>query len=137
MTEILDKAIETYRRQRFLAGLNADFAALRRNKAACKEELAERAHWDSTLANGMEDGRQMARRGPARGEIWTCDLDPPRGHEQGGTRPVLIVSVDAFNQGPSGLVIAVPISTKDKKVRSQVAVELSCFSWKWRNAMPE
>ena len=34
MTEILDKAIEIYRRQRFLAGLNADFAALRKNKAA-------------------------------------------------------------------------------------------------------
>jgi mRNA interferase MazF len=35
----------------------------------------------------------------------------------------LIVSVDPFHQGPSGLVIVVPISTKDKKVRSQVPVE--------------
>jgi mRNA interferase MazF len=50
-------------------------------------------------------------------------LNPSRGHEQGGTRPILIVSVDPFNQGPSGLVIVVPISTKDKKVRSQVPVE--------------
>jgi mRNA interferase MazF len=36
---------------------------------------------------------------------------------------VLIVSVDLFNQGPSGLVIVVPISTKDKRVRSQVPIE--------------
>jgi mRNA interferase MazF len=65
----------------------------------------------------------MAIRKPARGEIWECDLKPSRRHEQGGTRPVLIVSVDPFNQGPSRLVIVVPISTKDKKVRSQVPVE--------------
>ena len=58
-----------------------------------------------------------------RGEIWDADLNPVRGHEQGGTRPVLIVSVDAFHQGPSGLVIVAPISTKDKRVRSQVPVE--------------
>jgi mRNA interferase MazF len=35
----------------------------------------------------------------------------------------LIVSVDPFHQGPSGLVIVVPISTKDKKGRLQVPVE--------------
>ena len=58
-----------------------------------------------------------------RGEIWDADLNPARGHEQGGTRAVLIVSVDPFHQGPSGLVIVLPISTKDKKVRSQVPVE--------------
>ena len=65
----------------------------------------------------------MAIRKPARGEIWEADLNPSRGHEHGGTRPVLIVSVDPFDQGPSGLVIVVPISSKDKKVRSQVPVE--------------
>jgi mRNA interferase MazF len=35
----------------------------------------------------------------------------------------LIVSVGPFNQGPSGLVIVVPISSKDKRVRSQVPIE--------------
>ena len=62
----------------------------------------------------------MAVKKPARGEVWDADLDPPRSHEQGGARPVLIVSDDIFNQGPSGLVIAVPISSKDKGVRSHV-----------------
>jgi hypothetical protein len=55
MTEILDKAIELYKRQRFLEGLNADFAALRQNKADWEEELAERASWDNTLSDGLED----------------------------------------------------------------------------------
>ncbi len=65
----------------------------------------------------------MAGSSPARGEIWADDLNRPRGQEQGGTRPVLVLSVDRFNQGPSGLVIVVPISTKDKRVRSQVPIE--------------
>jgi hypothetical protein len=55
MTEILDKAIEFYRRQRFLAGLNADFTALRQNKASWREELAEREAWDATVADGLEN----------------------------------------------------------------------------------
>jgi predicted transcriptional regulator len=55
MTEILDKAIEAYRKQRFLAGLNADFAALRKNPAAWEKELAEREEWDATLSDGLED----------------------------------------------------------------------------------
>ena len=40
-TEVLDKAIEIYRRQRFLAGLNADFAALRKNKGAWEDEQVD------------------------------------------------------------------------------------------------
>jgi hypothetical protein len=55
MTEILDKAIELYRRQHFLAGLNADFATLRKNHAAWKQEQGERELWDSTIADGLED----------------------------------------------------------------------------------
>jgi mRNA-degrading endonuclease toxin of MazEF toxin-antitoxin module len=33
-----------------------------------------------------------------QGDIWLVDLDPIRGHEQAGRRPVLIVSPDAFNR---------------------------------------
>ena len=43
--------------------------------------------------------------GPARGEVWSVDLDPVRGHEQAGTRPALVVSVDEFNEGPADLVV--------------------------------
>jgi len=55
MTEVLDKAIEAYRRASFLAGLNGDFAALRQNRAAWEEEQQERRAWDVTLADGLED----------------------------------------------------------------------------------
>ncbi|HZW31526.1 MAG TPA: toxin-antitoxin system protein [Isosphaeraceae bacterium] len=54
MTEVLDQAIELYRRQRFLSGLNADFAALQQDKTTWEEELAEREAWDSTLTDGLE-----------------------------------------------------------------------------------
>jgi mRNA interferase MazF len=58
-----------------------------------------------------------------RGDIWDVDLDPTKGHEQAGKRPVLVVSVDQFNQGPSGLVFVVPISSKSKGVRSHVLIK--------------
>ena len=59
---------------------------------------------------------------PQRGEVWHADLDPVRGHEQAGTRPVLIVSDDAFNSSPAQLVVALLITSKPKNVRSHVAV---------------
>jgi hypothetical protein len=55
MTEVLEKAIEAYRRASFLAGLNGDFAALRQNRAAWEEEQQERRAWDATLADGIEE----------------------------------------------------------------------------------
>ena len=33
-----------------------------------------------------------------RGDIYLVSLDPTSGHEQQGTRPVLVVSVSAFNR---------------------------------------
>ena len=38
---------------------------------------------------------------PQRGEVWRADLDPVRGHEQAGTRPILIISDDIFNNSPA------------------------------------
>ncbi|OYV95604.1 MAG: growth inhibitor PemK, partial [Planctomycetia bacterium 21-64-5] len=49
---------------------------------------------------------------PVRGEVWTVNLDPVRGHEQAGTRPALIVSVNRFNHGPAGLVVVLPITSR-------------------------
>lgn len=45
-----------------------------------------------------------------RGEIYLVSLDPTKGHEQQGTRPVLIVSPDAFN-AITGTPIVVPVTT--------------------------
>jgi len=49
-----------------------------------------------------------------RGEIWLADFDPVRGHEQGRQRPALILSTNEFNNGPAGLVVVVPLTTKER-----------------------
>ena len=60
---------------------------------------------------------------PSRGEVWTVDLEPVLGHEQGGrTRPCLIVSTDTFNHGRAELVIAIPVTTKWKGIPIHVPV---------------
>lgn len=60
--------------------------------------------------------------GPFRGEIWNADLDPTRGREQAGRRPVLVVSTDRFNDGPAELVVVLPITSKAKGIPWHVAV---------------
>jgi mRNA interferase ChpB len=45
-----------------------------------------------------------------RGDIYLVALDPTRGHEQQGTRPVLIVSPDRFNEA-TRVPIVVPITS--------------------------
>ncbi|MBH8577630.1 type II toxin-antitoxin system PemK/MazF family toxin [Nostocaceae cyanobacterium CENA369] len=52
----------------------------------------------------------------ARGEVWLVDLNPVRGHEQAGKRPCLVISVDLFNQSASGLVVVLPITSKEKGI---------------------
>lgn len=54
---------------------------------------------------------------PSRGEVWLADLGTGRGHEQAGQRPVLVLSVDGFNQGLSGLVMVLPLTSKTTKSR--------------------
>lgn len=51
---------------------------------------------------------------PNRGEVWLAALDPVGPGEQGGTRPVLVVSTNAFNAWPVGLVMVVPITTRER-----------------------
>ena len=55
MQAVLDKAIENYRRQKFLDDANAAFATLKSNPKAWKEELEERKLWDLTLNDGLDD----------------------------------------------------------------------------------
>src|SRR5262245_244796 len=59
---------------------------------------------------------------PQRGEVWLADLDPTLGHEQGGRRPVLVVSVDPFNRGLAGLVVVLPITSRIRPLPLHVPV---------------
>jgi mRNA interferase MazF len=58
-----------------------------------------------------------------RGEIRWADLNPVRGHEQAGLRPVLILSHDVFNER-SGTVIAVAITSQPQKAGFPLTLEL-------------
>lgn len=60
---------------------------------------------------------------PSRGEVWFVNLDPTKGHEQAGARPVVIISTDAFNHGPSGLTVVVPLTRTERNVPLHVRVD--------------
>ncbi len=57
-----------------------------------------------------------------RGEIWLADLNPTRGREQAGKRPVAVVSEDRLNSGPAGLVIVLPITSTIRAIPSHIVV---------------
>ena len=58
-----------------------------------------------------------------RGEIRWADLNPVRGHEQAGQRPVLILSQDVFNER-SGTVIAVSLTSQAQRAGFPLTLEL-------------
>jgi mRNA interferase MazF len=59
-----------------------------------------------------------------RGDIRWADLIPVRGSEQGGLRPVLILSHDVFN-ARSGTVIAVAITSQAQRAGFPLTLELN------------
>ena len=56
----------------------------------------------------------MAGKSARRGEIWTVDLNPVKGREQAGVRPVLVLS-----PADDTLAIVLPISQGITLARSQ------------------
>ena len=65
------------------------------------------------------DGRILRR------EIYWANLNPTRGREQGGIRPVLIISNNIFNQR-SGTVVALAITSVEPRVKYPLVKELIC-----------
>lgn len=59
-----------------------------------------------------------------RGEIRWAELNPNRGSEQAGLRPVLILSADVFN-ARSGTVIAVALSSQPQRAGFPLTLELA------------
>jgi mRNA interferase MazF len=59
-----------------------------------------------------------------RGEIRWADLDPVRGREQAGRRPVLILSQDVFNER-SGTVIGVALTSQPQRAGFPLTLQLS------------
>jgi mRNA interferase MazF len=59
-----------------------------------------------------------------RGDVVWADLNPTRGHEQGGLRPVVVVSEDVFN-ARSGTVIAMAITSQPQRAGFPLTLELT------------
>src|SRR5215213_7900148 len=57
-----------------------------------------------------------------RGEIRWAELDPTRGSEQAGRRPVLVLSHDVFNER-SGTVIAVALTSQEPRAGFPLTLE--------------
>jgi hypothetical protein len=60
----------------------------------------------------------------ARGEIYFVNLNPAHGREQAGTRPVLVLSIDAINQLP--LVVTVVVGTKGRESGPRLSDKRPC-----------
>jgi mRNA interferase MazF len=58
-----------------------------------------------------------------RGEIRWADLNPVRGREQAGLRPVVVLSQDVFNER-SGTVIAVALTSQPQRAGFPLTLEL-------------
>ena len=59
-----------------------------------------------------------------RGEVRWADLDPTRGREQAGQRPVLILRHDVFNER-SGTVMAVALTSQEPRAGFPLTLESS------------
>ncbi|MCX6038514.1 MAG: type II toxin-antitoxin system PemK/MazF family toxin [Chloroflexi bacterium] len=58
-----------------------------------------------------------------RGDILWADLNPTRGSEQAGLRPVVVISHDVFNER-SGTVIALAITSQPQQAGFPLTLEL-------------
>jgi predicted transcriptional regulator len=55
LQQVLEQAVEQYRRDRFFADLHAAYVRLADDRAGWQEELDERAELDGTLADGLDE----------------------------------------------------------------------------------
>jgi hypothetical protein len=63
MRDVLDKALDAYRRKVFFEQLNAGYAELRADPEARAAHLAEREQWDATLRDGLDPDEQWTEDG--------------------------------------------------------------------------
>ncbi len=82
---------------------------------------------------------------PERMDIVWVDLDPIRGHEQAGVRPVLVLSPRKYNE-LVGLMLVCPITSHEKGYAFEVHIhekkilgviladQIRSLDWKKRNA---
>ena len=55
-------------------------------------------------------------------QLWVVDFGVPVGHEQGGTRPAIIVGSTAHCAFPIDMALVVPLTTRDRGLRHHVRI---------------
>jgi mRNA interferase MazF len=58
---------------------------------------------------------------PDRGDLVWLEFDPQAGREQAGRRPALVLSPASYN-GPTGLAVVCPITSKQKRYPFEVVL---------------
>lgn len=58
VSEVLDRAVDAYRRKVFLEAVNAGYAAMQAEPESWGEHESERKLWDATIGDGLEPGEQ-------------------------------------------------------------------------------
>lgn len=59
-----------------------------------------------------------------RGEIWLAELNPVRGSEQSGTRPVLVMQTNAINRFTT-TILAIPFTTNLRRAALPSCVQVA------------
>jgi len=62
-----------------------------------------------------------------RGDILWADLNPAKGHEQAGQRPVLILSPEVFNDR-SGTVIAMALTSQPQRAGFPLTMQITSIN---------
>src|SRR5438105_1717039 len=100
-------------------------------RAASTATRTRRLSMDAILQRGRRPGNRPvplsitcpSRGKSGRGDVRWAKLNPVRGHEQAGRRPVLILSHDVFNER-SGAVIAVAMTSQPQRAGFPLTLEL-------------
>ena len=71
----------------------------------------------------MKKGNQVMARQIRRGDIFSVDLEPVRGSEQGKTRPALVIQNDVGNQYSPTVIVAPITSREEAAFRVNVAMK--------------
>ena len=71
---------------------------------------------------------------PRRGDCYWATLDPTEGSEQAGHRPVLVLSINRYNDRRR-MIVGVPLTTKNK-LEPPMAIDLGPVAGKRAFALP-
>ena len=81
--------------------------------------------WRRTQRGSVRSGTGLIVTDARRGELWLLDLGEPLGHEQGWSRPALVVSSDQWNRhAPTVTVLPLTRTRHDLPTRVEIEPDM-------------